>query len=696
MAEYNESQINSNETKREAQEIERINNETNRKSNEIERQEREDIRIEKEDGRLTDEQVRVNAENIRIANENERLRKEIERQNAEELRQIAYNSSLYGRMDEAEDKLNEVNSQLAHIVNVLDKYVVNDGITDNTDIIQNALDNSNYIRISKKGTYITRRLTIHDNTTFELADGVILKQKNNNSDYIIVNDKWKSTDGSYNTNIKIIGGHYDINGANNPRTGNIIDGLYAGIGIVLNNVRNLEVRNIKEIGNALKYCFLFANIENGIFTNINCINASDGLHFQAPCKNIEVVNISGTCHDNLLPFTIGDYPSIVLSEEGDFDNINIKNVFSKDETIDIIRFVGSGKNGINVFRNITIDNVQAKCPNTAVIEIFNQDQATENIYLTSTYIKNILISNVKNFSQTKRACINVFGRVDLMTLENINIEYSNIDSRVVALFEGSDVAQLNINNCNVSNDNQSSTQFIFEQGNPTININNCNFILKGNLFKFITDNYLKLNLSNCIIKCNKVFTSNGSGHLDFNFSNSSITNSKSSDLLDSINMTLFADTTFSTGEGLMFNNSTTGSKRVVTNTLKTNLSEYSLTPTNGDYCLFNGEIKFYTVRNKWCSFLKEYSMRPSLDFGTVEANSFVEIEVDILNNGLPTGLDYDRNYSLIVNLYNAGGANQPYIYTYYLKNNKVYIRMFNLSSTAKAIKSESVIKIIGI
>ena len=89
-------------------------------------------------------------------------------------------------------------------------------------------------------------------------------------------------------------------------------------------------------------------------------------------------------------------------------------------------------------------------------------------------------------------------------------------------------------------------------------------------------------------------------------------------------------------------------------------------------------------------------MRPSLDFGTVEANSFVEIEVDILNNGLPTGLDYDRNYSLIVNLYNAGGANQPYIYTYYLKNNKVYIRMFNLSSTAKAIRSESVIKIIGI
>ncbi len=73
------------------------------------------------------------------------------------------------------------------------------------------------LKFLKKGTYIVRRLTIHDNTTFELADGVILKQKDNNSDYIIVNDKWRSKDGTYNTNIKIIGGQYDINASKNPR-----------------------------------------------------------------------------------------------------------------------------------------------------------------------------------------------------------------------------------------------------------------------------------------------------------------------------------------------------------------------------------------------------------------------------------------------------------------------------------------------
>ena len=112
---YQEEQRIANENERKSNEINRQSNENTRQSNESSRQQYETQRRVEEDERLTDEQVRVNAENIRIANENERLRKEIERQNAEELRRIAYNSSLYARMDEAEDRLNEVNSQLADI-----------------------------------------------------------------------------------------------------------------------------------------------------------------------------------------------------------------------------------------------------------------------------------------------------------------------------------------------------------------------------------------------------------------------------------------------------------------------------------------------------------------------------------------------------------------------------------------------------
>ena len=59
MAEYNESQINSNETERIAQETERINNEARRNTNEIERQEREDIRQEYETTRREKEDDRI-------------------------------------------------------------------------------------------------------------------------------------------------------------------------------------------------------------------------------------------------------------------------------------------------------------------------------------------------------------------------------------------------------------------------------------------------------------------------------------------------------------------------------------------------------------------------------------------------------------------------------------------------------------
>ena len=318
---------------------------------------------------------------------------------------------------------------------------------DNTDILQAAIDSYPNVRISVPGIYITKRLTVHDNTTFEMLDGVTLKQADNTSDYIIVNDKWMTNDGTYNTNITIRGGQYDMNGATNPRIGAILTGQYAGIGIVMHHVRNLLVEGIKEIGNAQKYNFLFADIENGEFRNINNINQSDGLHFQAPCKNILVENITGTCHDNMLAFTIGDYPLITISENGDFENITINNVYSKGETIDILRFVGNGKNGLGRYRNIKVSNVIASCPNQAVIEVYKSDiTPVANDYLKDTVIENMEVSNIKNLSNVKRRFMTVYGTIHQLKVSNISELNGNVSGSILNLYDTSLVSNIELSN----------------------------------------------------------------------------------------------------------------------------------------------------------------------------------------------------------------------------------------------------------
>ena len=140
MAEYNESQINSNETERIAAEQQRIENEAKRQTNETEReakettrQSNESTRISKEAERLAEEANRQEAENIRV--------------NAEQGRQEAENTraEFYEGFN---DRLNEVDSQLAQIENdKLKKY----GVHKITRKTKKILDDATVININNTG-----------------------------------------------------------------------------------------------------------------------------------------------------------------------------------------------------------------------------------------------------------------------------------------------------------------------------------------------------------------------------------------------------------------------------------------------------------------------------------------------------------------------------------------------------------------
>lgn len=288
----NENERKSNEINRQSNENIRISNENTRQSNESNRQQYETQRRVKEDERLTDEQVRVNAENIRIANENERLRKEIERQNAEELRQIAYNSSLYGRMDEAEDRLDAVDSQLAYIeVNVKDFGAKGDDLTDDTqsfiDAINKAETTTKHIKIPS-GIYQIQGVNIPSNFTITLEKDATIKLRSGYLNPIF----------TINNNTTINNGYFDGN-RNSQNGAYVEEGAIHVIGDY-NVFNNIELFNARAEGllikgnNNIVNGGVFRNNENGsgIAIGNSIIDAVHNKVYKAHCHSCQGSNFS--------------------------------------------------------------------------------------------------------------------------------------------------------------------------------------------------------------------------------------------------------------------------------------------------------------------------------------------------------------------------------------------------------------------
>ncbi|WP_187393470.1 hypothetical protein [Bacillus sp. E214] len=253
---------------------------------------------------------------------------------------------------------------------------------------------------------------------------------------------------SYDENISLVGGFFDLNGSTNPTNRMISTGKFLGIGIVFNNVKNLIINNTKKIGASTKYCYLLANIIGGKFENINTVNNSDGLHFQSQCKNIQINNITGLTHDNMIAFTTGDYRTYVISEDEDFENINISNVYSDpaQSAKDLIRFIGAGKNCTGKHKNVKITNVKGITGTNPLIVFMYADQAVSNPYLTKTILENVEVSNIQKLDGSG-------GRL-LYILSNFkNFKVSNLTYEVIFTEQtiriGGDIDQCIIENVSI-------------------------------------------------------------------------------------------------------------------------------------------------------------------------------------------------------------------------------------------------------
>ena len=183
MAEYNESQINSNETERISAEQQRIENEAQRQTKETEREAREATR-------QSNESTRISKEAERLAEEVNRVEAEAIRVNAEQGRVEAENirAEFYEGFN---DRLNQVDSQLAHIAKTPEQFgAVGNGEADDTLSIQEAINSLSDNEILEfRGKYkITSQININKPNIRLTGRGTIILGGNNFNIFYITGD----------------------------------------------------------------------------------------------------------------------------------------------------------------------------------------------------------------------------------------------------------------------------------------------------------------------------------------------------------------------------------------------------------------------------------------------------------------------------------------------------------------------------
>lgn len=373
-----------------------------------------------------------------------------------------------------------VKSQLADTVTII-KY--SELITDYTSIIQTALDKKGLVKLVGAGTWITTRLLIDDDTTLEVGKGVILKRKDASNHYMIVNKGHVL--GYRNKNITLKGGKWDCNRATN--TGNWGDlsvdpQSWSGLGILMRGIDNLTIEDVEEIGNEWKYCYLITDINHGTFRNINMINESDGLHFQPPLRNILIENIKGNTQDDLISFTMGDYPRYSLGQTGDIENVICRNIYGSLGTDELIKMVGSGIDGLSVFRNMKFENLLGYSSVFPVC-IMREDQAAANPCLLNTKLENIVFENID---------VKVSGAQSYFS---IGAASGDITIRKLKMYQKDSLRPIIFDKCNLSkviledvefikSTGAESTNYLIRVQNPKVGESIEHLIIKDSNFKF--------------------------------------------------------------------------------------------------------------------------------------------------------------------------------------------------------------------
>ncbi|HBM7650397.1 TPA: hypothetical protein LZ309_002002 [Enterobacter hormaechei subsp. steigerwaltii] len=362
------------------------------------------------------------------------------------------------------------------------------------------------IRFEKPGTYITDRTwVLRSGTRLWIGPGVTIKLANGSNVPVFKNYSYANS-SAVDAYIEIWGsGTIDYNGANQTVVG------LGSMASILKGITSLKIGGgIKVIG-ANKYAWLVCNITYLTAEGLNFDTNSDGLHCQPPIRHAYIRNLKGKTGDDMLAFTIGDYPNYNISEPGDFADVDAEGLFCNyahcavkitgDGTGNFIRFRISGIYGDTeqsvvrvwgdnnlkktVVKNLTIENIFAKPgslgPEFATIEINDRGWGDTGY---SIEIDSLLIKNLKSTNVTQQSVYfsGTFGSV----IHDLVID--GLPRTAYAIFGVNNASTLGVDKLTIKNGNiifpdDSNASVVINRGRITnMNIEDvaCNFLSTNN------------------------------------------------------------------------------------------------------------------------------------------------------------------------------------------------------------------------
>lgn len=458
-------------------------------------QQNEEERILNEAKRVSDEVERVQGEENRIENERERISKEAERE-TNEIQRMAREDIRQGFYDGFNDRLNEVNSQLAHITNKIDITpedfgAKGDGVTDDYQAFKEMAEYCNKkgsnVKITLNGVYYFAKIGEYsgrDNIIFKEITGLEIQ---GNGSKIIANGNydavkhWSVGDFKYSDfhsiAIYFIGcsylslNNFEINGGgdNTLNTQNTI---------ATNNANGMHIASCDNVV-----------VDNIVVEKYNCDSFIVGERFDTeskiPSTNVFVKNCRfsygarnsvtiglvqnvtfESCEISYGGFSGGGMgshsPGVGLDIEPDYSidglysNITFSNCIFQENKQGVLTVSGTGVNGVKFVKNTFLD-----IPGNS--NLFSISITQDNVVFDNNYIVCYSpISVITNYpSLVKR-----------ITLKNNIIDSYNTSAFLLASNHVNDkYATINIQNNRINCYNNASEYPLYIQA-PIYFINN--------------------------------------------------------------------------------------------------------------------------------------------------------------------------------------------------------------------------------